>query len=158
MARIDVVELSPEMIALARRRTNNSDRINFHCGDAREQNWPAERYDAIVTNFFLDCFSEADARRLIRQLVNALRPERESGSSVNSQSRIRAGSGYTLKSGSGRCTDFSNSTTGLSATSLPPIEALMTERGMRRVAQEKQRGGLIVSEIWRHAEAAKVLY
>jgi SAM-dependent methyltransferase len=157
LARFDVVELSAEMIALARRRTNNSDRIDFHCGDARKETWPAEYYDAVVTNFFLDCFSEADARCLIRQLANALTPD---GVWLISEFAIPTAGWRRLHAQIWIWTmyRFFRLTTGLSATSLPPIEVLMTEAGMRRVAQEKKRGGLMVSEIWRHVGAAKVLY
>ncbi len=51
-AHFDVIELSSEMIALARQRTGNSDRATFLCVDARKVEWPANHYDAVVTNFF----------------------------------------------------------------------------------------------------------
>lgn len=157
MARFDVVELSPEMISLARRRTNQSDRIGFHCRDARTENWPAEHYDAIVTHFFLDCFSEADARWLIRKLAYTLKP---GGAWLISEFAIPNSGWLRLQAQLWIWTmyRFFHMTTGLSAKVLPPIADLMREAGMRRVKQETRRGGLIISEIWRHTSPAKVLY
>jgi spermidine synthase len=157
IARFDVVEISPEMIALARKRTGNSGRIAFRCGDARTENWTTEHFDAIVTHFFLDCFSEADASRLIRQLANALTP---GGMWLVGEFAIPNTRWRRLHAQLWVWTmyRFFRITTGLSAKSLPPIEALMTDAGMLRVKQEKQRNGLIISEIWRHATSSKMLH
>ena len=148
MARFDVVELSPEMISLARLQTNNSDRVAFHCRDARTENWAAGHYDAIVTHFFLDCFSEADARCLIRQLARALAP---AGVWLISEFAIPKAGWQRIHAQIWiwAMYRFFRLTTGLSARSLPPVETPMRQAGMRRVKQEKQRSGLIVSEIWR---------
>lgn len=153
----DVAELSPEMIALARRCTNNSDRVSFRCGDARAEIWPAAHYDAIVTHFFLDCFDETDALRLIRQLANTLTPD---GIWLISEFAVPKAGWQRLHAQIWVWTmyRFFRVTTNLSPKSLPPIEALMREAGMRRLEQEKRRNGLIVSEIWRHANPAEVLY
>jgi SAM-dependent methyltransferase len=149
-ARLEVVEISPEMIALARQRTGNSARVNFFCQDARTANWPAAQYDGIVTHFFLDCFVEEEAQRLIRQLVAALTPD---GNWLVSEfavpdkgwrrlhARIWIGTMYR----------FFGIATGLRARALPPIERLMREAGMHRTCQEQARAGLIASEIWRHS-------
>jgi len=157
LAHFDVVELSPEMIALARRRTNNSARIAFRCRDARKENWPTAHYDAIVTHFFLDCFSELDARRLIGQLAKALTPD---GTWVISEFAIpKAGwQRWHAQIWVGVMYRFFRLTTGLPTKELPPIETLMKETGMHLIHREKHRGGLIVSDIWRREEAAKVLY
>jgi hypothetical protein len=39
--------------------------------------------------------------------------------------------------------------TGLRVRTLPPIETLIQQAGMRLVLQQKRRAGLIVSEVWR---------
>lgn len=67
---IDCIEASGMMINTARRRLQNKgiaspDRIRFLHRDARlglERDRP---YDLIVSHFFLDCFSEVDARRIV---------------------------------------------------------------------------------------------
>jgi SAM-dependent methyltransferase len=58
---VDCLDISPAMIALARRRVlkihGTTNRVRFMKGDARSARWPEDTgYDLIVTNFFLDCF------------------------------------------------------------------------------------------------------
>ena len=61
-ARIEVVEVRAEMIALAERRTRKLvDRITFYCEDARAASWPAAHYDAGGDELLLDCFTEKEA-------------------------------------------------------------------------------------------------
>jgi len=147
MAHFDVVEISPEMIALALQRTDNSDRVTFHCQDARRAKWPTAYYDAIVTHFFLDCFTEDDVRRLIRQLTDALTADGiwligefaipdEGWRRVHAQLWI------------GTMYRFFRATTGLRAADLPPIGKLMREAGLQRAGYEESRAGLMVSEVW----------
>lgn len=147
-AYFDVLELSPEMIAIAQRRVADPDRAAFFCRDARKADWPHARYDAVVTNFFLDCFTEDDARGVIRRLANALTPDgiwligefaipRSGWQRLHAQIWI-----WTMYR-------FFRLATGLRASALPPIESLMLEAGMQRVEQEKKRAGLMVSEIWK---------
>jgi spermidine synthase len=147
MTHFDVVEVSPEMIDLAQQRIDNPDRVTFHCRDARSANWPIGYYDGIVTNFFLDCFTEEDARELIRQLASAL-----------ADGGIWLIGEFALPQNGWRRSHaqlwiqtmyyFFRATTGLRARALPPIETLMLGAGMHRVAQEKRRAGLMVSEVW----------
>jgi len=144
----DVVELSPEMIALARQRTRNSDRVTFRCEDARNIDWPANHYDAVITNFFLDCFSEGDARRLIRRLANSLKPEGQwlvAEFAVPPQGWRRIHAGLWIRT----MYLFFRITTGLKPSALPPIERLMREAGLECIEHESGRAGLMISESWR---------
>jgi SAM-dependent methyltransferase len=145
----DVVELSPEMISLAKQRTRNSTRVTFSCQDARKASWPAAQYDGIVTHFFLDCFDEDEARHLIAQLANALTPD---GSWLVSEFAIAVKGWRRLHARIwiGTMYRFFGITTGLRARALPPIEMLMREAGMYRTEREQARAGLMVSEVWRH--------
>lgn len=149
----DVVEISPEMISLAKRRVRASPRVTFFCQDARTAVWPAARYDAIVTNFFLDCFHEDDARRLIEQLADTLMPD---GIWLMSEFAIPDQGWQRLHARLWIATmyRFFGITMGLRARRLPPIEKLMHEAGMRRTDREQARASLMVSEVWRHAIAA----
>lgn len=71
---IDCVEASGRMIETARKRLRseqnigNPERIRFTQRDARLGPGSEGRYDLIVTHFFLDCFSDAEVRKLIAQL------------------------------------------------------------------------------------------
>lgn len=147
IAHCDVVELSPEMIALAKTRVGDSDRVTFRCADALLAEWPADHYDAIVTNFFLDCFREDEARRLMRQLATALKPNGiwligEFAIPLKGWQRLQAQIWiWTMYR-------FFGVTTGLRAKALPPIEALMREAGMRRIERAQERAGMMISEVW----------
>lgn len=147
---VDVIELSPEMIALARRRAEGSANVAFRCGDAREANWPDGSYDGIVTNFFLDCFPEEDARILIRRLSNALAP---GGIWLISEFTVPTSGWRRLhaKVWIETMYRFFGLATGLRVTALPPIEKLMPDAGMQLAARESARAGLMVSEVWIHA-------
>jgi spermidine synthase len=146
-AKIDVVESSPEMIALARRRTGNPDRVRFVNRDANGFAFSAGRYDAILTLFFLDCFSEDGARFLIRRVKPALAP-----------GGLWLVSDFALPPNGWRrwhawvwifaMYRFFGWTTGLEVPALPPIGKLLEEAGLHRVASESERAGMIVSEVW----------
>jgi SAM-dependent methyltransferase len=155
LAVFDVVEISPEMIALARQRAGNSARVNFFCQDARMVSGPPAQYDGIVTHFFLDCFVEEDARRLVRLLASTLTPDgiwliSEFAVPDKGWRRIHAQIWIAIMY------RFFGIATGLSARALPPIERLMREAGMSRTDQEKARAGLMVSEVWRIATPSGV--
>jgi SAM-dependent methyltransferase len=144
-ARFDVFEISPEMIALAQKRTRNSDRVSFHCEDARTADWKPGSYDAIVTNFFLDCLNEQDARQLVNKLAGALTPE---GTWLVSEFAIPK-SGWRrihAKIWIGTMYRFFRIATGLQTSELPPIDSLMQEAGMQCLDQKKTRAGLIVEQ------------
>ena len=59
-ARAEYVDCSPRMLSLARSRAGG-DRVSYRLSDARALPLAPESFDLIVTNFFLDCFDEADA-------------------------------------------------------------------------------------------------
>jgi ubiquinone/menaquinone biosynthesis C-methylase UbiE len=144
---IDVLEISPEMIALARHRTN-SPRVSFRCADARTETWPANHYDAIVTNFFLDCFDNANVQALIHRLSASLAPHgiwliAEFALPPRGWKRFHARAWIAIM----YC--FFGITTGLRARQLPEIEAPMRASGLTRVEQETERAGLMISEVWR---------
>jgi spermidine synthase len=150
LAHFDVVEVSPEMIALARRRAGDSDRVVFLCRDALKAEWPIGHYDAIVTNFFLDCFTVDEVRPMIRRLASSLKANGiwlinefaipDSGwRRLHAQLWIRA------------MYLFFRLSTRLLASELPPISRLTREAGMRCVGREQSRAGLIVSEVWMRA-------
>lgn len=73
LARITSLDISPAMVALAKRR-NADDRVTFVVADAREASFEPAAFDLIVTNFFLDCFPTSDLEPLIAKLASALAP------------------------------------------------------------------------------------
>lgn len=146
-ARVDVVEVSPEMIALAGRRVRDSGRVQFHQSDARAHRRPRGWYDAIVTNFFLDCFTDEELAPLVAELASELSPE---GVWVIAEFAIppRGWRHFHARIWIWTMYRFFGITTGLRARRLPAIERLMREAGMTRVEQQSERAGLMVSEAW----------
>lgn len=74
----DSLDISPGMIALARRRVAGvpgaAARAQFAVADARTDPLPAIEYDLVVTNFFLDCFRPADLAAVVRKVAGACAP------------------------------------------------------------------------------------
>jgi SAM-dependent methyltransferase len=75
---VDSLDISPGMIALARRRVARIpgalNRVRFVVADARAGPLPATGYDLVVTNFFLDCFPPADLAPVIARTADACAP------------------------------------------------------------------------------------
>src|SRR6185437_6386244 len=127
-------------------------RVHFQQCDARTHELPAGAYDGIVTNFFLDCFTDEELTPLVRKLAEALAPE---GVWIVGEFAIPPGGWRRLHARVWIWTMywFFGITTGLRARRLPAIERLMRESGMMRVQQESERAGLMVSEVWRREPA-----
>jgi SAM-dependent methyltransferase len=77
-AMVDVVEASPAMVELAKRRISilpgALERVNWIIADARRFEPTHEAYDLVVTNFFLDCFPPIVLSSLVECLALGLRP------------------------------------------------------------------------------------
>ena len=72
--RVDCVEVSGRMIGRARARLPREAQVTFHHADARTWEFPQARYDAVVTCFFLDCFSDETLSHLIPSIAASIRP------------------------------------------------------------------------------------
>jgi ubiquinone/menaquinone biosynthesis C-methylase UbiE len=78
LAHIQCVDASPAMLARAEARIAGSPhrgRVTFTHADALTWEFPARSYDAVVTLFFLDCFSASETKGLVARIREALRPE-----------------------------------------------------------------------------------
>lgn len=75
-ARFHCLDASAAMLARASARLapDARARVTFEQGDARVAPLPPRRYDAVVTLFFLDCFTPEEVRALVARLLPALRP------------------------------------------------------------------------------------
>ena len=74
-ARVDVVEASESMIGLAQCRVPEASRsrVNFKRMDVFEFFPTTERYDLVVSHFFLDCFEASEVERLVERVNDCLR-------------------------------------------------------------------------------------
>jgi SAM-dependent methyltransferase len=147
-AQVDVFELSGKMIQLARRRIgNDSSRVSFHQQDALTASWPREHYDGVITHFFLDCFTEDEARDLVHRISAAMTHNArwlvaDFAIPDNGWRRLHARLLIRIMY------EFFGLTTGLRVRRLPPIERLLSDAGMQRSELAEERGGLIRSGVW----------
>jgi SAM-dependent methyltransferase len=74
VATVEVIDGSPAMVALARRRIGDmAGRVTFRVADARDFA-PAGPFDLVVTNFFLDCLPDGQLGPLVARLAPLLAP------------------------------------------------------------------------------------
>ncbi len=72
---IHCVDASSAMLAAAAHRLPETARarVTFTCADALTYDFSGRSYDAVVTLFFLDCFSTAQVESLVARLTQTLR-------------------------------------------------------------------------------------
>jgi ubiquinone/menaquinone biosynthesis C-methylase UbiE len=143
-ARIDCFDISPAMIARAGRRLppGTGDRVTFRCADLLTAELPDKRYDAVVTLFFLDCFTSPQTAGLVRRIAARLRP-----------GALWLWADFTLPPrGLARWRArvwvavlyfFFRWQTALPARALPPAEALILAAGFRREDERSFQFGLV---------------
>lgn len=146
-ASIVVVDSSAAMLEIAQRRTT-SERVEFVLADLLEWEAPAEKFDLIVTNFFLDCFppdelaevvaklSELAARKSYWLLADFQVAE---GKAAGLRSRVILAMLYT----------FFRVVCGLKARSLVAPDAEILKAGFSRHRRMTSEWGLLKSEWWR---------
>lgn len=69
---VDYIDISAKMIQLARRQTKSPSNVNFIIGT--EQNIPGRTYTVVVTNFYLDLFSDNTLPHVIQKIKRHLTP------------------------------------------------------------------------------------
>lgn len=143
---VDSIDFSARMVALARRRIVSS-RIRFLKADARTVPFPRDEYDVIVTHFFLDCLSEADAGAFIAS-VSAVAAENARW--IVSEFRMPAHGWRALHATLWLKTMylFFRLTTGLSTCRLPHYHETLRAHGFRLEREVTERFGLVASEYW----------
>jgi cyclopropane fatty-acyl-phospholipid synthase-like methyltransferase len=148
--RVHSVDASAAMLALAAGRVQADDRprITFEQADARHFDPGRRTYDAIVTLFFLDCFSEQD----VVQIVTRVRPHLRAGGvwlfadfAIPSGMLARAHAHVAVWT----LYRFFRWRTGLEARTLPPSEHILEQSGLQPVAHRTFRAGLIRSVMYR---------
>jgi len=73
---VTVLDASPIMLALAKTRVSAKfqGEVHFCKEDATKFRFPFERFDAVVSHFFLDCFTEKTLSALLEKFSSTLRP------------------------------------------------------------------------------------
>lgn len=150
------VDASPGMIERASARiaeAGASSRVSFTCADARTLDLGREKFDAVVTLFFLDCFSRADVEALVARVGASLRPGATwlfSDFRVPEKglARVRA------RAWVGLLYVFFRWETALGARELPPSEEILAQAGWIRVACRDRQNGLLRSAAFQRAGTA----
>ena len=149
-AAIHSVDVSAAMLQSARARIADqpgADRVTFEQADARRLDFGAERFDAVLTLFFLDCFTADE----VGALVSAIRPHLAPGGRwiftdfelpPRGFARLRGRAWLALLYA------FFRWQTGISARSLPPSRQILLDAGLSEDAVDSWRGGLIVSRLF----------
>lgn len=148
-AQIHCVDVSAGMLARARERLPATavGRVTFERADLLTHELPSARYDAVVTFFFLDCFTAEQAAALVTKVQRSLR----AGATwlfadfvlpTRGFSRLRAEAWLKL------LYFFFRWQTGLPARVLPPSEALIERAGFERRALQSLQGGLVHSAVY----------
>lgn len=155
LAEILVMDESPRMLDLAKRRISNSNppiyhRIEFRCANVFEILPLSGTFDLIVCNFFLDCFSKTENERLLDAFHQMLTGNGllVVGDFMNPGSLIgRIFAGLILK-----CMHlFFRKTTGISATELTDFHALLREKCFLLEHSQSHLLGFLNSSIWKTA-------
>jgi SAM-dependent methyltransferase len=154
---VDVVDASPGMVALARRRVaavpGTAGRVRWHVADARRISFPNPPYDLVVTNFFLDCFPAAELARLVPRLAGGL----ASGGRwlvgdfavPGGRAAGRLAARVTL---AGMYAAF-HLTTRIPALRLADPGPLLREAGLAVEREERRLGGFLTATLWRRKPA-----
>jgi len=145
-----VLDQSREMLAKAHRaweKMGRRQRIIFKQVDLREWEAEGERFDLVVTNFFLDCFTADELQQVINRISGATTPEARwlnSDFTVPScgWQRIRAKLGLKI------AYRFFRWTTGISGNGIVDPSAFLGAAGFALSARERFDHGLLYSELW----------
>jgi SAM-dependent methyltransferase len=157
-ARIDCLDLSPAMLARAEARlpADARARVTFRCVDLLTAPLPAEAYDAVVTLFFLDCFTTEQAADLVRRIAASLRPGArwlwaDFSLPPAGLARVRARLWLALLYA------FFHWQTSLSARVLPPAEELIAGAGFKPESERVFQWGFVRSVIFSQPVPAPTL-
>lgn len=140
------IDASAAMLALARDRVPPADRarVTFEQADALVAPLPAAHYDAVVTLFFLDCFTPAETAALVARVARAATPAAiwlfaDFAIPARGARRLAA------RAVTGGLYAFFRWRTGLSATHLPEAEREIARHGFAAAAERVFAGGLLRS-------------
>lgn len=142
-ARVDYFDASAKMLGLARERAGaDAGRVRFFQADLLAISQFPTTYDAVITHFFLDCFSEEELARFVPWIGQAVEPN---GCWVVSEFQDKPmGAGLLLRG----LYLFFGVATGLRRRQLPDYHRVLSAAGFGMVEAEKSLAGLLTSEIW----------
>jgi len=152
----DAIDASPAMLRLLASRAARigaGDRVTIFRADARTFAPPAgsPHYDLVVTHFFLDCLTPAEAASLVGGLRPFLVPNAlwlVSEFQISADSSIQA---WLTRGIVSFLYAAFRLLTGLRVRQIPPWQEFLTQAGFTRTASRTWLGGLLVSELWQYS-------
>jgi ubiquinone/menaquinone biosynthesis C-methylase UbiE len=148
-SRVVSVDASRRMLELSARRIGNADRerVTLQHADARTLSLSPQSVDAVVTQFFLDCFTPAEVAHIVATLAPALCP---GGRWLFTDFALpphgpRRAAGRALVNS---LYAFFRWTTGITARALPPSEDAIRNAGFDVFADVTLAGGLLRSVVF----------
>jgi SAM-dependent methyltransferase len=151
----DAVDTSATMLELLRRRCeatalNIAPRLRIHHTNALNftplNGEKGEKYDLVVTHFFLDCLTQPDLEALTAQIIPALTPR---ALWLVSDFRIPSGPMRVPAKILVRTLYLAfRILTGLRTTRLPDYATPFTRAGLARISHHHQLAGLLTTELW----------
>lgn len=146
--RITAVDASDAMLRRARRRLPSDPNVQWVHADARSWNPPSDKFDLVVSHFFLDCFDEREVAAIVTR-VNAVASERALW--VVSEFAIPAGAiaGVLARLIVTALYLAFGLLTGLSVRRLPDYPRVLQKAGWQLEDRRELLFGLLVSECWR---------
>lgn len=131
------------MIQRARRRIRDAARVEFIHSDIEHA--PLDRtYDAIATNFFLDCFTEEELTPIVQKVAARAEPQAiwTIGEFTGApRGKLLVAFMYA----------FFRLTTRISASRLPDYARLLQRHGFRREKRHLFYGGVVCAELWKRS-------
>lgn len=146
---VECVDQSPAMQARARDRLTEAERkrVVFRLADVRAAEFPPNEFDAVVTLFFLDCFTDTEVGALVSQLGRVLRVEARwlwADFALPEQGWRRWRAGVWVR---GLYWFFALST-GIAVRRLPQTESILFTAGWRVTTQTERQAGMVKSGVF----------
>jgi ubiquinone/menaquinone biosynthesis C-methylase UbiE len=151
LAQIHCLDASREMLARAAARLGDDAsraRVSFIHADALTVRLEPARYDAVVTLFFLDCFTPEEASGIVDRIRESLRPGALwlwADFVIPARGPVRlwalASIGFLYR--------FFRWQTGISARALPPAESLIGGAGFATEAVREFHAGCVRTAVFR---------
>jgi tRNA (cmo5U34)-methyltransferase len=140
MLHIDYIELSPKMLDKAKMNAQENQKIKFIEGT--ECSIPIGKYDCVITNFYLDLFSDEDLCTVIDQIKESLQPDTSwLVTDFISEKRWQRVMLWVMYR-------FFSITTGLKTSSLPEWKSSLERAGGKLVETKKSSRGFIESTVF----------
>ena len=156
-SRIDCLDSSAAMLRRAFDGFDSKSLTRIAFIDADLLQWkPEGSYDAIVTNFFLDCFAESDQQQVVEKLARCASPDStwlitEFAIPPNRIASLLA------RAAIGLVYLFFRLTTNISASRLVNYQPALEAGGFTLTKRAPRLGGFVISDVWQRSKDSTLI-